>query len=179
MGGPYRAMTSTDPSPANPSLEDWQVVTGAKFRETDEAQNPEEDYVQGGHSDGAPSLHPIPGEDSTVQVTYCEMETRVLTRHIPLAAGAASSEASVPEKDGSDLEASCGRSNVPVSPSPSCLSEVKAAAISSPSKLLKSLKIPSMGERAQSGSPVRLSPQLTRTSRIPCRTNNSIGRAHV
>ncbi|XP_062314753.1 nck-associated protein 5-like isoform X2 [Osmerus eperlanus] len=175
-GGPYLSITSTDPNPANPSLEDCQVVTGSKVSETDEAQNPEEDYLQGGLSDEAPSLHPIPGEDSTVQMTYCEMEIRVLTHNTPLASGdassSASSEASVPEMDGSDLEASCGRSNVPVSPSPSCLSEVKAAAISSPSKLLKFLKIPSIAERAQSGGPARLSPQLTRTSRIPCRTNN-------
>lgn len=75
------------------------------------------------------------------------------------------------------------RAGASVSPAPaSCLSEVKAAAISSPSKLLKFLKLPSLAERrppapsASSSSPPappsRLSPQLTRTSRIPCRTNN-------
>uniref|UniRef100_A0A3P9DUW4 NCK-associated protein 5-like n=1 Tax=Maylandia zebra TaxID=106582 RepID=A0A3P9DUW4_9CICH len=79
----------------------------------------------------------------------------------------------VPEKDGTDPEASCVRASASVSPSPSCLSDVKAAAINSPSKLLKFLKIPSMGEKSQAPtSSVRLSPQLTRNSRIPCRTNN-------
>ncbi|KAM9350878.1 cyclin-T1 isoform 1-T1 [Symphorus nematophorus] len=75
-----------------------------------------------------------------------------------------------PEKDSTDQEA---RASASVSPSASCLSDVKAAAINSPSKLLKFLKIPSIGEKSQaSTSAVRLSPQLTRSSRIPCRTNN-------
>uniref|UniRef100_A0A3Q1G487 NCK-associated protein 5-like n=1 Tax=Acanthochromis polyacanthus TaxID=80966 RepID=A0A3Q1G487_9TELE len=79
----------------------------------------------------------------------------------------------VPEKDDIDQEASSVRAGASVSPSPSCLSDVKAAAINSPSKLLKFLKIPSIGEKSQaSTSAVRLSPQLTRNSRIPCRTNN-------
>lgn len=75
------------------------------------------------------------------------------------------------------------RAGASVSPAPaSCLSEVKAAAISSPSKLLKFLKLPSLAERRPAppsptsssapAPPSRLSPQLTRTSRIPCRTNN-------
>ncbi|XP_047224795.1 nck-associated protein 5-like isoform X1 [Girardinichthys multiradiatus] len=79
----------------------------------------------------------------------------------------------VPEKDITDQEASSVRASASVSPSPSCLGDVKAAAINSPSKLLKFLKIPSIGDKAQaSTSAVRLSPQLTRNSRIPCRTNN-------
>ncbi|KAK2851916.1 hypothetical protein Q5P01_008192 [Channa striata] len=79
----------------------------------------------------------------------------------------------VPEADGTDPDASSVRATASVSPSPSCLSEVKTAAINSPSKLLKFLKIPSIGEKSQpSTSAVRLSPQLTRNSRIPCRTNN-------
>lgn len=79
----------------------------------------------------------------------------------------------VPETDSTDQEAFSSRASASVSPSPSCLSDVKAAAINSPSKLLKFLKIPSIGEKSQaSTSAVRLSPQLTRNSRIPCRTNN-------
>lgn len=79
----------------------------------------------------------------------------------------------VPDQAGSSQEASCVRASASVSPSSSCLSDVKAAAINSPSKLLKFLKIPSMGEKSQaSTSAVNLSPQLTRSSRIPCRTNN-------
>ncbi|KAM9342912.1 nck-associated protein 5-like [Pholidichthys leucotaenia] len=77
----------------------------------------------------------------------------------------------VPEKDATDQDTV--RAGASVSPSPSCLSDVKAAAINSPSKLLKFLKIPSITEKSQpSTSAIRLSPQLTRSSRIPCRTNN-------
>ncbi|XP_026187870.1 nck-associated protein 5-like isoform X2 [Mastacembelus armatus] len=84
-----------------------------------------------------------------------------------------SDPSATPEKDNTDQEASSVRAGASVSPIPSCLSDVKAAAINSPSKLLKFLKIPSIGEKSQaSTSAVRLSPQLTRNSRIPCRTNN-------
>lgn len=73
----------------------------------------------------------------------------------------------IPENDGSPIV----RASASVSPSPSCLSDVKLAAINSPSKLLKFLKIPSITDKSQPPA-VRLSPQLTRNSRIPCRTNN-------
>ncbi|XP_038165229.1 nck-associated protein 5-like [Cyprinodon tularosa] len=90
-----------------------------------------------------------------------------------LSSGVPIDPSAVPEKDITDEEASSVRAGASVSPSPSCLSDVKSAAINSPSKLLKFLKIPSMGDKAQaSTSAVRLSPQLTRNSRIPCRTNN-------
>lgn len=55
-----------------------------------------------------------------------------------------------------------------VNPNQVCLKEVKA----SPSKLLKFLKIPTLVERAPASNPSRLSPQLTRSSKIPCRSNN-------
>lgn len=86
--------------------------------------------------------------------------------------GSLNDPSAIPEMDVSDPSSSV-RASASVSPSPSCLSDVKAAAINSPSKLLKFLKIPSIGEKSQpSTSAVRLSPQLTRNSRIPCRTNN-------
>lgn len=80
---------------------------------------------------------------------------------------------SVPEKDTTVQEASSVRASASISPSSSCLGD-KTAAINSPSKLLKFLKIPAIGEKSQAPatSAVRLSPQLTRSSRIPCRTNN-------
>ncbi|KAJ8258223.1 hypothetical protein GJAV_G00194530 [Gymnothorax javanicus] len=59
-----------------------------------------------------------------------------------------------------------------LSASTSGVSEPKPSPISSPSRLLKFLKIPSIGERAQVTNSLRLSPQLTRNSKIPCRTNN-------
>ncbi|XP_066564264.1 nck-associated protein 5-like isoform X2 [Amia ocellicauda] len=66
-----------------------------------------------------------------------------------------------------------GKAKLALSPtSPSCLTDAKASPISSPSRLLKFLKIPSIGERAQAANPLRLSPQLTRSSKIPCRNNN-------
>ncbi|XP_077472383.1 nck-associated protein 5-like isoform X2 [Stigmatopora argus] len=78
-----------------------------------------------------------------------------------------------PSEDEPPSEPEPARADAPVSPSPSsCLSEVKAAAMGSPSKLLKLLKLPSTGDKAPPPDPgVRLSPQLTRSSRIPCRTN--------
>lgn len=77
------------------------------------------------------------------------------------------------DSEGVDQDTPSVRAGASVSPSPSCLSDVKAAAINSPSKLLKFLKIPSIGDRSPAATPaVSLSPQLTRSSRIPCRTNN-------
>ncbi|XP_063282117.1 nck-associated protein 5-like [Pelobates fuscus] len=50
--------------------------------------------------------------------------------------------------------------------------EPRAPHIPSPAKFLKFLKLPGSGERLQSPNPLRLSPQLTQTSKIPCRSNN-------
>ncbi|TRZ02454.1 hypothetical protein DNTS_030281 [Danionella cerebrum] len=76
---------------------------------------------------------------------------------------------SVPVKD-VPSDPQTNRSKIAPSPNQvSCLKEVKA----SPSKLLKFLKIPSIAERtAVPAPPTRLSPQLTRSSKIPCRSNN-------
>lgn len=109
-------------------------------------------------------------------ISHCDSETSDAVRNcleLSSISSASTEPSSVPEKDVPDQEASCVRASASVSPSPSCLSDVKAAAINSPSKLLKFLKIPSIGEKSQASTPsVRLSPQLTRNSRIPCRTNN-------
>ncbi|MEE6471249.1 hypothetical protein FKM82_009224 [Ascaphus truei] len=56
----------------------------------------------------------------------------------------------------------------PLVPSP----EPRAPHISSPAKFLKFLKLPGSAEKLQSPNPLRLSPQLTQTSKIPCRSNN-------
>uniref|UniRef100_A0A8C1DTE5 NCK-associated protein 5-like n=1 Tax=Cyprinus carpio carpio TaxID=630221 RepID=A0A8C1DTE5_CYPCA len=75
---------------------------------------------------------------------------------------------SVPVKD-TPSDPQSIRLKVAVGPNQvSCLREVKA----SPSKLLKFLKIPTLGERTAVPAPPRLSPQLTRSSKIPCRSNN-------
>ncbi|KAM8976482.1 nck-associated protein 5-like [Pelodytes ibericus] len=50
--------------------------------------------------------------------------------------------------------------------------EPRTPHIPSPAKFLKFLKLPGSGERLQSTNPLRLSPQLTQTSKIPCRSNN-------
>nr|XP_033793409.1 nck-associated protein 5-like isoform X3 [Geotrypetes seraphini] len=52
--------------------------------------------------------------------------------------------------------------------------ERRAPQIPSPSKFLKLLKIPMVGERTQSPNHLRLSPQLTRSSKIPCRNNYEV-----
>ncbi|KAG8452351.1 hypothetical protein GDO86_004235 [Hymenochirus boettgeri] len=44
--------------------------------------------------------------------------------------------------------------------------------IPSPAKFLKFLKLPGSGEKLQSPNSLRLSPQLTQSSKIPCRSNN-------
>ncbi|XP_071333519.1 nck-associated protein 5-like isoform X1 [Trachinotus anak] len=109
---------------------------------------------------------------SVKEISHCDLETSDGV-HNGVSNAMSDDPSSTPEKDSTDQEASSVRASASVSPSPSCLSDVKAAAINSPSKLLKFLKIPSMGEKSQaSTSAVRLSPQLTRNSRIPCRTNN-------
>nr|XP_046252130.1 nck-associated protein 5-like isoform X2 [Scatophagus argus] len=111
----------------------------------------------------------------SAQISHCDMETSdgVLNGLALSSDGMSNDPSALPEQDSTDQEASSVRASASVSPSPSCLSDVKAAAINSPSKLLKFLKIPSIGEKSQpSTSAVRLSPQLTRSSRIPCRTNN-------
>lgn len=58
----------------------------------------------------------------------------------------------------------------PTSP-PSSFGESKSSPVSSPSKVLKFLKIPSMAENTSTANAFRLSPQLTRSSKIPCRNN--------
>ncbi|KAJ8332135.1 hypothetical protein SKAU_G00428860 [Synaphobranchus kaupii] len=78
----------------------------------------------------------------------------------------------MPEKGGPTKQLSHKCKPVLIATSPSCLNESKPSPISSPSRLLKFLKIPSIGERAQAANPLRLSPQLTRSSKIPCRSNN-------
>ncbi|XP_074917239.1 nck-associated protein 5-like [Chelonoidis abingdonii] len=47
-----------------------------------------------------------------------------------------------------------------------------ALPLPSPSKMVKFLKMPTPGEKPHGPNPLRLSPQLTRSSRIPCRSNN-------
>ncbi|XP_075758121.1 nck-associated protein 5-like isoform X2 [Pelodiscus sinensis] len=47
-----------------------------------------------------------------------------------------------------------------------------ALPLPSPSKMLRLLRIPTPGEKPQGPNPLRLSPQLTRSSKIPCRSNN-------
>nr|DBA32967.1 TPA: hypothetical protein GDO54_000709 [Pyxicephalus adspersus] len=50
--------------------------------------------------------------------------------------------------------------------------ESRTPHIPSPAKFLKFLKLPGSGEKSQSPNSLRLSPQLTQTSKIPCRSNN-------
>ncbi|XP_069509966.1 nck-associated protein 5-like isoform X2 [Ambystoma mexicanum] len=46
--------------------------------------------------------------------------------------------------------------------------------VPSPSKILKFLKMPNAADRTQSPNHLRLSPQLTRSSKIPCRNNYEV-----
>ncbi|XP_035014717.1 nck-associated protein 5-like [Hippoglossus stenolepis] len=160
------AAHSSAPEAADPSVE----VLGAEQEDhSAESCLPAPEELTG----FCPTTH-LP--TSVKEISHCDME---ISDGVPngLALSFINNNTSEPsavaETDGMDPEASSVRAGASVSPSPSCLSEVKAAAINSPSKLLKFLKIPSIGEKSQpSPAAVRLSPQLTRNSRIPCRTNN-------
>lgn len=147
--------------------------------------------VDTGHPDAAAASEELTGfcsashlPPSVKQISHCDLEASDGVHNglalVSVSDGVLDDPSSSLEKDGgSEQEASSVRASASVSPSSSCLSDVKAAAINSPSKLLKFLKIPSMGDKSQASpaaaaatAAVRLSPQLTRSSRIPCRTNN-------
>ncbi|KAI4876015.1 hypothetical protein NFI96_019279 [Prochilodus magdalenae] len=110
-----------------------------------------------------------------LQDSYCELESGepvhkglLFSPNENHTASRVLDEICVPVKDSTSQELQADRSKL-VSPNQvSCLREVKA----SPSKLLKFLKIPTLGERAPAANAPRLSPQLTRSSKIPCRSNN-------
>ncbi|KAL4655588.1 nck-associated protein 5-like [Arapaima gigas] len=81
------------------------------------------------------------------------------------------------EKNGTTQQSPVEKTKLRISPT--SFSEVKPSPISSPSRLLKFLKIPTIGERAQTTNPLRLSPQLTRSSKIPCRNNYEVHHSPV
>ncbi|KAL7864261.1 hypothetical protein AOLI_G00156810 [Acnodon oligacanthus] len=118
---------------------------------------------------------PALGLKESLQDQYCELESSepvhkglLFSPNENHTASKVLDEICVPVKDSTSQELQADRSKL-VSPNQvSCLREVKA----SPSKLLKFLKIPTLGERAPAANPPRLSPQLTRSSKIPCRSNN-------
>ncbi|KAM6976965.1 nck-associated protein 5-like [Aplochiton taeniatus] len=152
---------------ASQSTGDGQVLKGSKVVKTELAVERDGVSAEGGGR--------CSSQTSVPEAVPCETETEEPEHNRAAPPHHAAMLDQVPEKDTAQDEAEGVRADASVSPGPgaSCLSDVKAAAISSPSKLLKFLKIPSAGERSQAAtSPVRLSPQLTRNSRIPCRTNN-------
>lgn len=111
-----------------------------------------------------------------LQDAYCELEKSSEPVHKGLlfspnenhTASRVLDDICAPVNDSTSQELQADRSKL-VSPNQvSCLREVKA----SPSKLLKFLKIPTLSDRAPAANAPRLSPQLTRSSKIPCRSNN-------
>ncbi|RXN26887.1 nck-associated 5-like isoform X1 [Labeo rohita] len=123
----------------------------------------------------ATSKLPTLGLKDNLQNAHCEMDSNepvhkglLFSPNENHTASKVLDDISVPVKD-TPSDPQSIRSKVAVSPNQvSCLREVKA----SPSKLLKFLKIPTLGERTAVPAPPRLSPQLTRSSKIPCRSNN-------
>ncbi|XP_076840599.1 nck-associated protein 5-like isoform X2 [Brachyhypopomus gauderio] len=124
-----------------------------------------------------PTISKLPtlGLKDNLQEAYCELES-VKSVHKGLlfspnenqTATRVLDEIYVPVKDSIPQDHQADRSKL-VSPNQvSCLREAK----SSPSKLLKFLKIPTIGERTPASNTPRLSPQLARSSKIPCRSNN-------
>uniref|UniRef100_A0A8C1SBK0 NCK-associated protein 5-like n=1 Tax=Cyprinus carpio TaxID=7962 RepID=A0A8C1SBK0_CYPCA len=123
----------------------------------------------------ATSKLPTSGLKDNLQNAHCEMDSNepvhkglLFSPNENHTASKVLDDISVPVKD-TPSDPQSIRSKVVVSTNQvSCLREVKA----SPSKLLKFLKIPTLGERTAVPAPPRLSPQLTRSSKIPCRSNN-------
>lgn len=124
----------------------------------------------------ATSKLPTLGLKENLQNAHCEMESNepvhkglLFSPNENHTASKVLDDITAPVKDSTPSDPQSSRSKLMVSPSQvSCLREVKA----SPSKLLKFLKIPTLGERTAVPNPPRLSPQLTRSSKIPCRSNN-------
>uniref|UniRef100_A0A4W4GY46 Nck-associated protein 5 C-terminal domain-containing protein n=1 Tax=Electrophorus electricus TaxID=8005 RepID=A0A4W4GY46_ELEEL len=124
-----------------------------------------------------PTISKLPtlGLKESLQEAYCESDSSKLVHKGLLfspnenqTASRVLDEICVPVKDSIPQDHQADRSKL-VSPNQvSCLREVKA----SPSKLLKFLKIPTIGERSPAANTPRLSPQLARSSKIPCRSNN-------
>ncbi|XP_034731531.1 nck-associated protein 5-like [Etheostoma cragini] len=166
---------------AHSSVSETGDGSAVERTEVEREQSSSESCPNAFASEELTGFRPTPQPPSSVKesapISHCDTETNDGV-HNGVAAATSSDPSVVPEKDVTDLDvtdldASSVRAGASVSPSASCLSDVKTAAINSPSKLLKFLKIPSIGEKSQpSASAVRLSPQLTRSSRIPCRTNN-------
>ncbi|XP_066527366.1 nck-associated protein 5-like isoform X2 [Hoplias malabaricus] len=139
-----------------------------------------EDILQNEDSDvnrvlSTTSKMPALSLNDSLQDAYCELESGepvhkglLFSPNENHTASRVLDEICVPVKDSTPQELQADRSKL-VSPNQvSCLREVKA----SPSKLLKFLKIPTLGDRAPASNAPRLSPQLTRSSKIPCRSNN-------
>uniref|UniRef100_A0A8C2GY94 NCK-associated protein 5-like n=1 Tax=Cyprinus carpio TaxID=7962 RepID=A0A8C2GY94_CYPCA len=132
---------------------------------------------QSNRSSGSTSTSKLPtsGLKDNLQNAHCEMDSNepvhkglLFSPNENHTASKVLDDISVPVKD-TPSDPQSIRSKVVVSTNQvSCLREVKA----SPSKLLKFLKIPTLGERTAVPAPPRLSPQLTRSSKIPCRSNN-------
>ncbi|XP_031168306.1 nck-associated protein 5-like isoform X2 [Sander lucioperca] len=161
---------------AHSSVPETGDGSAVEVMEVEQEQDSSESCPNASASEELTGFCPTPHLPSSVkesaQISHCDTETSDGV-HNGVDTATSNDPSAVPEKDVPDQDASSVRAGASVSPSASCLSDVKTAAINSPSKLLKFLKIPSIGEKSQpSASAVRLSPQLTRSSRIPCRTNN-------
>ncbi|KAK5864004.1 hypothetical protein PBY51_000982 [Eleginops maclovinus] len=94
-----------------------------------------------------PTSHLTSSVKESAQIPHRDMDT---SDGVPngVSTSLSSELSAVPEKDVPDQQAA-SRANASVSPSPSCLTEIKTAAINSPSKMLKFLKIPTIGEKSQ------------------------------
>uniref|UniRef100_A0A3B3RNN3 NCK associated protein 5 like n=1 Tax=Paramormyrops kingsleyae TaxID=1676925 RepID=A0A3B3RNN3_9TELE len=131
---------------------------------------------------------PIPKVPDSSTIEYCEQESREqICSELYFSPNEASRSKKVaadsylpppsPEKNSMVQQPPNEKAKLVLSPT--SFSEVKPSPISSPSRLLRFLKIPSIGERAQAANPLRLSPQLTRSSKIPCRNNYEVHHSPV
>ncbi|KAK3519226.1 hypothetical protein QTP70_022212 [Hemibagrus guttatus] len=164
--------STNDTSSLETDFKHLKTVSSKKLEKVTDAV----EFLQKGDTDVQPIISKLPslGLNDSLQDTFNEVESSepvhkglLFSPNENHTASRVLDEICVPVKDSIAQDHQADGSKL-VNPNQVCVKEVK----SSPSKLLKFLKIPSLGERAPVANPPRLSPQLTRSSKIPCRSNN-------
>lgn len=164
--------STNDTSTLETDIKHLKTVSSQKLEKVTDG----EEFLQKNDTDVQPVTSKLPtlGLKDSLQDTYSEVESSepvhkglLFSPNENHTASRVLDEICVPVKDGRAQDLQADGSKL-VNPNQVSIREVK----SSPSKLLKFLKIPTLGERAPVANPPRLSPQLTRSSKIPCRSNN-------
>ncbi|KAM9445397.1 nck-associated protein 5-like isoform 1-T3 [Clarias gariepinus] len=162
--------STNDTSTLETDFKHLKTVSSQKLEKVTDS----EEFLQKGNTEPVNSKLPTLGLKDSLPDTFSEVESiepvhkgLLFSPNENHTASRVLDDICVPVKDSTAQDLQADGSKL-VSPNQVCIREVK----SSPSKLLKFLKIPTIGERAPVANPPRLSPQLSRSSKIPCRSNN-------